>query len=585
MKIFKKIETIIYSIKVSIKRFPITIFISSILVALLIYYNELRLSNSLTNKETLERIIMVVALAIPLSLCIGLLKERFFDRHRNKSLFAYLVGLLFLVLYFFFLLKDFSMIPMVRYFGIMIFLILAFFYIPWLNRESNYENYVIKVFSSFFLTVVYAGVLYIGLSAIVFTIDQLFEVDIKSKIYYYMFLVVSLMFGISLFLSKIPEPNEDFKDFNYSKSLKVLLVYIVIPLITAYTLILYAYFVKILVTWVWPKGLVSHLVLWYSVISVGVIFLITPVLEESKLAKTFKIWFPKAILPILVMMFMSIFQRVNQYGITENRYYIVVLGVWVFGIMLYFSFKKPLKNIVIPITLSIIVLNSVFGPLSSFSISKYSQNNRLDSLLEKNRMLQNGEIVKNDNISKEDQREISNILSYFVTSHSVEDVKYLPKDFSTTKMEDVFGFAYNPYSPYDYRNEEYFYYGTNSRQVISIEGYDYYLSLSSWDEQETNIDDLSIRYDRNNHILSISIGGKSVLSQEMIELARKIHENQIIKDNPNKEIKNLEDMTFEIDNQFIRTKFIFTSVSLKNLRDINEIQIESMDFILIVDKK
>ena len=142
------------------------------------------------------------------------------------------------------------------------------------------------------------------------------------------------------------------------------------------------------------------------------------------------------------MMFISMGIRINEYGITENRYFALVLGLWVLGIMLYFIFSKKQKNIIIPIVLSIIALNSAFGPLSSFNVSKRSQNNRLKSILTRNNMLVDNKVEAASNISIEDKEEISMILNYFNTNHSLENVKYLPEDFKINNMEEVFGFSY-----------------------------------------------------------------------------------------------------------------------------------------------
>jgi hypothetical protein len=217
--------------------------------------------------------------------------------------------------------------------------------------------------------------------------------------------------------------------------MRILLTYIVIPLITIYTIILYAYFAKILITWEWPKGLVSHLVIWYTALSIGVIFLITPLIETDKISRYFKGLFPKLVLPILLMMFLSIGQRIFQYGITENRYYILVLGIWITLIMIYFSVKKQLKNIIIPISLSILVLNSVIGPFSSYSISKYSQNRRLNAILNRNLMISGDTIIRNKNVSKDDKREINNIIHYFINNHSLDDVKVLSDNFKIADMK------------------------------------------------------------------------------------------------------------------------------------------------------
>ena len=167
-------------------------------------------------------------------------------------------------------------------------------------------------------------------------------------------------------------------------------------------------------------------------------------METDKISRYFKTLFPKLVLPILLMMFLSIGQRINQYGVTENRYYVLVFGIWIALIMIYFSIKKPLKNLIIPISLSLVVLNSVIGPLSSYSISKYSQNKRLEDILNSNSMISGNNIVRKADISDEDKTQISNIIYYFDNKHSLDDVKVLPNDFDTENMVAVFGFEYNP---------------------------------------------------------------------------------------------------------------------------------------------
>ncbi|MBU5310576.1 DUF4153 domain-containing protein [Tissierella carlieri] len=588
MKSFDRVKSTLISIRKSIKRFPITVALSTVLTVLLIYMNESHLTGD--DREILEKINLVVGLGIPLSLCIGLLIERFFGKKKIISILLYSIGAGILILYYFVFIKDYGMVSMSRYLATMLFLILASLYIPRIGKKNDYEYYVMDIWSSFALTFVYSFVLYFGIVAIFFTIDQLFDVNIKGEFYYYMFLIVSLIFAVSLFLSKLPSVDEEYHMIEYTKSLKILLVYIVIPLVTVYTAILYVYFGKILLTKEWPRGLVSHLVLWYSTLSVGVIFLITPILEENKAAKLFKVLFPKIILPVLFMMFMSIYQRIAQYGITENRYYVVVLGLWVLGIMLYFSFKKPLRNIVIPISLSFIIFNSVYGPISSFTISKFSQNKRIESLLDRNNMLSNGEIIRNSEIALEDKREISNIISYFHSNHKLKDIKVLPKDFDLDKMEIVMGFKYEPYYSFPYEQNRYFYYGThNAEDAVDIKGYDYYIHMNSWNENKREVAGLILQYDRLRNALIISKDDRIILEQDMVEFVRDIYEKQEAKvPDENKNMMNYEDMSYgvavrsDIDN--IDIKFIFNEVNGR-VDENNNIIIESIDFILLISNK
>lgn len=582
MKIREKIKGSLLNLRKSVERFPITILVSVILTIVLIYLVENNSTLTIESRERLGRIAMVVGMGIPLSLVIGLFNERF-EKSPILKWGLYGLGGIVLFLYYTFLLQDFRMVEITRYIATMIFLVIVVFYILKIKHDVNYEVFVIKIFSGIFLTILYCGVLFGGLAAIYATIEGLFDVNIKEELYLYTFFIVVFIFGVTMLLSKIPEKDEDFLDYNYARSLKVLLAYIVIPLISIYTLILYAYFVKILVEWEWPRGLVSHLVIWYSAISVGVIFLITPVIEENKVAKLFRTIFPIANLPILLMMYISIFQRINQYGFTENRYYIVIFGLWITGMMLYFIIKRPLKNIFIPISLSIIVLLSVYGPVSSYSISKWSQNTRFNNILESNNMIQNGNIVPNPQLEIEAQRQLNSIVNYFISSHDVYDLKALPDEFEIGKMEDTFGFKYEPYYP-GIDGDQYFgYYLDIYDKPINIDGYDYYVQMSSWRENETLVDTLSMSYNRGNKTLSISENSLELISVDIGEMALEVHSKKEF-DFEGKNIVSLSDMTFDEENQNIKVRLIFTNINGRFVKATERIEVENAEFILLIGR-
>src|SRR5690606_30730698 len=189
-------------------------------------------------------------------------------------------------------------------------------------------------------------------------------------------------------------------------------------------------------------------------------------------------------------------------GVTENRYYVVVLGLWVFGIMLYFTFKRPLKNIIIPMSLSIIVLLSIYGPISSYSISKVSQNNRLERILEKNGLLNNGIITSNPNVDKDVRNEVSNIISYFYSNHSLEDIKAFTDGYELEDTKELLGFDYSPYYDF-YGLHEYINLYVNPYHIpIQVEGYDYFVNMSSWNAGVINVDDLEVQY-KNDNILIV----------------------------------------------------------------------------------
>ena len=83
-----------------------------------------------------------------------------------------------------------------------------------------------------------------------------------------------------------------------------------------------------------------------------VLFLITPIYKENKWSRSFSKWFPRVVLPVLIMMFVSMGIRIRAYGFTENRYYVLILGLWIFAMMAYLSITKNKKNILLLISLS-----------------------------------------------------------------------------------------------------------------------------------------------------------------------------------------------------------------------------------------
>lgn len=577
MNFVKSIKKVLSGLYSSLKRFPLTIILSTLVAIFLVVISETH-----PHEDTLTRIAMVLALDIPLSLCIKLFHERRNEETTYKSLISYVIGGLLLFLYYFILLNDLNMIETTRYIAVSLALYLAFIFIPYLPRKEHFEAYVIILFTDFFITLIYSIVLFSGLSAILFTIDKLLGVKISSQFYYYTWLFVVFIFAVSYFLSGVPLKNQDLSAKTYSKPPKILLLYIGMPLLTAYTVILYIYFAKVIVLMQWPNGIVSNLVLWYSVVLTVVLFFITPLKNVDKWANKFLTFSPKIILPVLIMMFISMRIRINAYGVTENRYYVVVFGIWVFFVMLYFSFIKKLTNIIIPVTLSAVSIISVFGPVSSYSISKLSQNNRIEKILVKNNMLDAGNIKPSSNIPKEDKANISSILNYFDNNHSLNDIKYLPKDFKIDDMNRVFGFSFEDIN--SDTSQEYFYF-TRSKldDLIDISGYDFMVDRRNLMDGSKSNNNLSVSYNMENSIINVKYQGKDLYKKDMNYFINSVIEKHATQ--PKDNVLPAEEMNFTDENENVKVTFIFRSLSGSINRSSRAIENKEHDYILLIKIK
>lgn len=581
MKISEHIVNLLKSFYKSIRRFPVSIALSSSFVIMMIITSEARTSRSGYVIQNLERVSMILALGFALSLCIKL----YFEKKGTNKLYNIIavsaVSILMLILYYLFLLKDLSMVSTTRYVGISLALYILFAFIPYLDNREDFEIYIIKIFGRLFITIIYSVVLYGGLAAILATINKLLEVKVPSDFYYYTFLIVAGIFAPTYYLGGFPSVHDKFTKENYSNIFKVLVLYIVMPLISIYTIILYIYFAKIIITAKWPIGLVSHLVLWYSVISAAILFFISPIYKDNKFADKFMKILPKAILPLIVLMFFSVGIRVKAYGITENRYYVIALSLWVFGVMIYFSWSKKFKNIMLPVTLCIIILISVIGgSISSYSVSKASQNKRLQNILSANKMLSGNKIIKNSSIPQNDKNEIRSILQYFSRSHELKDIKYLPQNFKMGNMENVFGFSFSETS--DSIDGNFYFSTAQTDSPIDITGYNYIFDSSNMNYNNYNENESALRisYDNASHIFKILNKNDVIYTKKLNDIAK----NLVNKYGMTEKQNNIpqSDMLFEEGNSKVKIKFFIVNMQGKKNSSTGEITVNEIDYYVLI---
>ena len=107
----------------------------------------------------------------------------------------------------------------------------------------------------------------------------------------------------------------------------------------------------------------------------------------------FRKYFPAFAVPQLLMLFYAIYLRIDQYDLTMNRYFVVIFGVWLLGISLYYTLSKQKYLGFIPFSIGIIILLISVGPWSVYSLPAARQYDRLITNLEKAHILTNGAIV------------------------------------------------------------------------------------------------------------------------------------------------------------------------------------------------
>ena len=297
---------------------------------------------------------------------------------------------------------------------------------PFLSRgaPNGFWQFNKNLFLRFLTAGLYTGVLYVGLSLALIAVDNLFNAHLKNdNIYGYLFICLTGMFNTWFFLAGVPANFDALEaDNSYPKGLKIFTQFVLLPIVTIYLAILYAYLAKIIFTWHLPNGWVCYLVLGFSVAGVLALLLVHPIqfLPENKWIKTYTRWFYMALLPLIALMSLSIFIRVSAYGITENRYYMLLMAGWLLFISLYFIFAKA-KNIkIIPLSLAILAIMTCWGPWGAFSVSASSQYYGLKNALIAAKILVNNKIdTAHPAVPKKLQQKIYSKINYLHQNHTL----------------------------------------------------------------------------------------------------------------------------------------------------------------------
>lgn len=283
-------------------------------------------------------------------------------------------------------------------------------------------------------SLLYGVVLFAGLAAAIGATNFLFNFKFEWDTYFILWVWITGMFTTIFFLAGVPTDIQVLnEDESYPKGLKIFTQYVLIPLSTVYVIILLAYEVKILVEWKLPKGLVSNLILGYAVFGILSLLLVYPIREqtENKWLKTYARSFYFLLIPLQCLLFVAVGTRVFSYGVTEFRYFLIVLAVWLLGISLYFLLFKKQNIKLIPMSLAVLTLLSIYGPQSAFTVSMYSQRRIVVSFFKKHNAFKDGKLLPVDStkISKRQGGEAVEQLSYFVHKYDLIALQpYFKKD-------------------------------------------------------------------------------------------------------------------------------------------------------------
>ncbi len=220
--------------------------------------------------------------------------------------------------------------------------------------------------------------------------------------------------------------------------LNILLNYIISPAILIYTVILYIYFTTILFSWSLPKGGIAYMVFAFTLIAVCTKAL-QPFLHKQIYSWYYR-YFSLISTPAQLMFWIGVIYRIQQYGFTTSRTYLVICGIIMSGTLLLFLSKKTGKYLYIT-SISIILLTcfTYIPGITAKNIGIQSQSTRIKILSQKIGVL--GTNNKLINIPKENNDSLLYQPEY---KQLYEAFSYVKKEKGSDFVEQKYGIGSLP---------------------------------------------------------------------------------------------------------------------------------------------
>lgn len=153
--------------------------------------------------------------------------------------------------------------------------------------------------------------------------------------------------------------------------------YFVLMITAVYMCILYVYGAKIFFTWDLPRGVLTFAVSGLSLAVLVTMFMLEGVRRthptDVLTLRALRI-LPVAMLPLLVLMSVGLAYRVNQYGLTAARLYVITFNLWCYAVFGYLSLRRTRTYNGVAISFAVVfVVTSILPYANLTDIGKFMQ--------------------------------------------------------------------------------------------------------------------------------------------------------------------------------------------------------------------
>ena len=367
-----------------ITRFPVAVVLMAIFTAIIV------VEGVSWRNESLDRALIGFIIAAYLSFCITIARES--QGKSDKALVNIIVqiGLAVIIIALAYFSEALRLnLVMALGFALLILGNVVIWRAPRNDVKANnlhVWDFTHKIWTGAIFATIGSIIFSLGLMAIQETLKSLFGVNIRNLVND-LLLPIGYGFLAPLFwLSTVPQTDEDYSELYeepsfVSKAVAFLGTWLLAPLSLIYALILLAYGVKIALAGSLPDGEIAVMTLPFLIIgTLTWLLLLPPFVAKKALARLFRrLWFFIS-LPASVLLAISVWTRISEYGLTPQRIGLVFAIIWAIGIGIWFIIGPKDKRDIRLITSSAAML-LLLGVFMADRAALASQSNRFEASL------------------------------------------------------------------------------------------------------------------------------------------------------------------------------------------------------------
>lgn len=335
---------------------------------------------------------------------------------------------------------------------------------------------------------------------IYYSIVYIFDLEIVKEWLFveYTIRVTYLLLAPILFLMFNTKQEEEWETGRFAS---VLIHYILSPALLVYTFVLYLYIIKIVGIWSLPKGGVAYMVLGF-VTSMFCVKSVQPLLKR-RYFDWFYGYFSWWVAPTLILLWVGTMYRIQEYGFTEARFYLLLITIIVtLTCGMFFTRRTSRYAWVVTGTLGMLILFSYIPGIQARDFGLRSQIARVERISKKLGISDGKQIhrpetsLKNDSIVLRQYKMLYDAYRYV---QKEEGSEYVKKRFGYTQAELKDQIIPDEIDEWSYTYRSVLYLFIPDSLPVPVKGYDLFEKVTA--------------YSSGNNIFYSVTGGELILQK------------------------------------------------------------------------